>query len=470
MNSPHLGQLGDILADHALGPGRFVAHLGVISFAALLAGSCATNPPSPPAAPGPAAPSSGADAAEPPEEPAEAIRFFEARVARNPTDVGAWHRLTSQLRRANRLQEAARAGWRAVELAPTWESWTNLGNVLMQGRAPRCLRGVRDGVRQGRQSRRERAQFPEPPATRTGRSATRTAPPTQSTAPEKASPQNPQVFYDRATLLSALGKADEAKRAAQRALELLAPVDAGKLPTESARNAVTTMRALLERTIAGEKAHRPTIDTGTTLLPERFYKDDIAGHALALAIDEKSFRVYPAGPNHVFRVEVPSRWTETARIDEQQTYVKLMASDAPPRAAIQMTALVTRDKDFDLQQATEKGAQVVREGGGIVEPIQPAGKASLLHIGDGSQRQAERAGRIPLSGSVVLANRWDRGLHDVHDADGFGSRSWHAAEAARVARRAPHRPMTPSPFPARCTSRLSGAPTCRPDEARLLAC
>jgi tetratricopeptide (TPR) repeat protein len=34
------------------------------------------------------------------------------------------------------LQEAARAAWRAVELAPSAESWTSLGNLLMQGGAP----------------------------------------------------------------------------------------------------------------------------------------------------------------------------------------------------------------------------------------------------------------------------------------------------------------------------------------------
>ena len=64
------------------------------------------------------------------------IATAEQAAADHPDDAETWGRLASALRRANRLQEAARAAWRAVELAPSAESWTSVGNVLMQGGAP----------------------------------------------------------------------------------------------------------------------------------------------------------------------------------------------------------------------------------------------------------------------------------------------------------------------------------------------
>ena len=60
----------------------------------------------------------------------------EQTAAQHPDDAAAWRQLGRVLVRANRLQEAARAIWRTVELAPSAESWTALGNLLMQGGAP----------------------------------------------------------------------------------------------------------------------------------------------------------------------------------------------------------------------------------------------------------------------------------------------------------------------------------------------
>jgi tetratricopeptide (TPR) repeat protein len=323
----------------------------------------------------PATPAS--DEGAPPDDPAEAARYFEARVARAPDDVESWQRLAISLRRVNRLEEAARAAWRAVEIAPTWESWTALGNVLMQGQA-------RTGAFTAFEMAAVRAPDPDSAARNFlnlgyrdwSYGDTKGAAQAIDRA-EKASPENPQVFYDRATLLAGTGYPVEARAAAKRSLDLLAPIPVEKLPTDEARNALKVMRALLERLMAGtEVPERPAITESGQELPDRFSKDNV-GHARELAIDPVSYRVYPAGRRHLFRLEVPSRWNETVQVGEETTEIKLAADDVPPRAVLQVTALLPRVAKVDLREATEKGAEVVREGGAVVEAILPIGKMAF---------------------------------------------------------------------------------------------
>jgi tetratricopeptide (TPR) repeat protein len=330
---------------------------------------------------GPAAPAAGAAPASregaPPDEPAAAVRFFEARVARGPEDLEAWQRLAISLRRVNRLQEAARAAWRAVEIEASPESWTALGNVLMQGQA-----------RAGAFAAFEMAAVHATDKDYIARNFlnlgyrdwawgnTKGAAQAIDRA-EKASPENPQVFYDRATLLAGTGHPAEGAAAAKRALELLAPVPVEKLPTQEARDAIKVMRELLQR-IADRKdvPERPLITESGQELPERFSKDNV-GHARELAIDPVSYRFYPAGARHLFRIEVPARWNERVEVGKEATEIKIEADDDPPRGVLQITAVLPLDGTVDLHAAAEKGAEVVRGAGGVVEAVQPLGKGSF---------------------------------------------------------------------------------------------
>jgi Tfp pilus assembly protein PilF len=327
---------------------------------------------------GPAAPAPPvSNQSMPPDEPAAAVRYFEARVARAPNDLEAWQRLAISLRRVNRLQEAARAAWRAVEIEASPESWTALGNVLMQGQA-----------RAGAFAAFEMAAVNATDKDYIARNFlnlgyrdwawgnTKGAAQAIDRA-EKASPENPQVFYDRASLLAGTGHPAEGAAAAKRALALLAPVPVEKLPTQEARDALKVMRELLQRIVDRKDVpERPLITESSQELPERFSKDNV-GHARELAIDPVSYRVYPAGAHHIFRIEVPARWNERVEVGKEGTEIKLEADDDPPRVVLQITALLPPGGSIDLRAAAEKGAEVVRGAGGVVEAVQPFGKASF---------------------------------------------------------------------------------------------
>jgi tetratricopeptide (TPR) repeat protein len=65
-----------------------------------------------------------------------AILNYERAISYSPNAVEPWIEYTMVLRRVNRLVNAARAGWRAVELAPDdVAAWNNLGNVLLNAHA-----------------------------------------------------------------------------------------------------------------------------------------------------------------------------------------------------------------------------------------------------------------------------------------------------------------------------------------------
>src|SRR5215471_20953274 len=102
-------------------------------FMTLLCAHCASNRP-PPTHQG-AASEIRTPAGEVEEPLAEEIEALEALTAQEGNQPEAWQRLGTALRRANRLPEAARASWHRIELGVDWQSWTNLGNVLLQGSA-----------------------------------------------------------------------------------------------------------------------------------------------------------------------------------------------------------------------------------------------------------------------------------------------------------------------------------------------
>ncbi len=65
-----------------------------------------------------------------------AISYYERAISYSPDAADPWIEYTMVLRKVNRLLSAARAGWRATELAPNESSaWNNLGNVLLNAHA-----------------------------------------------------------------------------------------------------------------------------------------------------------------------------------------------------------------------------------------------------------------------------------------------------------------------------------------------
>lgn len=334
--------------------------------AALAFTACATSPrvPAPGTAAATPAPATPTPADDGPGDPAEAVRYFAARAGSAPNDLVAWQRLASALRKVNRLQEAARAGWHAVELAPTWESWTTLGNVLMQGQGRTAAWAAFEMAARERKDADGVAQTFLNIGYQDWGLGRETAAAQAIDRAEKASPDYTGVHYDRAGLMAFLGRADEARRSAERALELLR-----RGPDKLPRQQSEIMQEVLRRFLAGDKPPRPLLVDSSQVLPDRFRDEHQLGRALALTIDPESYRIYPAGSGHLFRVKVPSRWNEAAVIQLEGTKVTLTA-DASPAPTVVMLTILPTPKTVDLREATEKGAGVVRQNGGQVDPIQ----------------------------------------------------------------------------------------------------
>src|SRR5512134_207807 len=89
----------------------------------LMLGGCRhALPPGPVPSPAPSAPAQPLARPCPSLPSLPEIAEAEKATAARPEDAQAWSQLSLALSHANRLQEAVRAAWRVIELAPTAEA------------------------------------------------------------------------------------------------------------------------------------------------------------------------------------------------------------------------------------------------------------------------------------------------------------------------------------------------------------
>jgi hypothetical protein len=289
----------------------------------VLATACARPipaPHSPASAPAPATVPSKPFAPVPQASPLLAeIAAAEQSATEHPDDADAWGRLASALRRANRLQEAARAAWRAVELDPSVESWTSLGNVLVQGGSPTGAMAAFEEVSQQTNDGFLAAQNFLNLGYRAWLWGMDDLAMRAYDRADEAAPGHPLVLYDRTLLFAASGRIAAAQAEATKLRNVVNRVLQDRPPREMVET-LQPMKALTESVINGDAVARlpPQPEPGQ-YLPDRFWRRDPSqSHALDLAVDETSQRYYPIAGWQVLALNLPSGWTDNLEVTKGQ--------------------------------------------------------------------------------------------------------------------------------------------------------
>jgi tetratricopeptide (TPR) repeat protein len=306
-----------------------------------------------------------------PDDPGAEIRRLESEVAQRPSDGEAWQHLCVVLRKANRLEEAARAGWRAIELLPGWETWMTLGHVFLKaGNMRAALAAYEKSAETAPDHDLVARNFLNVGYRAWGFADFAGAEKAYRRA-AAASDENALVHSDLANLYASSGRFDEARAEATRAIALIDALPIGKLPSQGSRTELEVMRTLLNDVLAGHPVALPPPTESGQVLPQRFIAQPPHGQAVALKIDPMTMRMYPLDENQMFALTVPSNWVETMTCQKGRTDIRL----APGSGNRSMVLLVTGtapSAEFTPRAAAERSASTLRSSGSArVGPLQP---------------------------------------------------------------------------------------------------
>ncbi|MCG5056270.1 MAG: tetratricopeptide repeat protein [Myxococcales bacterium] len=292
-----------------------------------------------------------------------------------PDETGAWLRLATALHEARRLQEAARAAWRAVELEARFETWSTLGRVLTDGDVfmakgaavgayQAYTMAARNATDAGKAARnfltlayRDFSLGHDDQALELIEEAGRLA------------PSDPLVPFDRAQVLSVAGRRDEARAAAEKALTLLDTQTQSQTPADPALAGVQAIAAAI---LGGEPVARPGLMVAGELLPERFWaRPPVRGHSLALEIDPETDRFFPLLPTVALRLAVPTTWAHAMKATDKAIHLRLAAPEGEAVLLAELTVFPLRSERFDLRHAAEAGRQGAAGPRAEVSPLRP---------------------------------------------------------------------------------------------------
>jgi len=280
------------------------------------------------------------------------IATAERAAADRPDDAEAWGRLASALRRANRLQEAARAAWRTVELASSAESWTSLGNVLMQGGAPNGAMAAFEEVSRQTDDGFLAAQNFLNLGYRAWLWGMDDLAMSAYARADEVAPGHPLVLYDRTLLFAASGKVATAQAEATKLRNVVDRVLQDRPPLEMVE-ILEPMKALTESVSNGDAIARlpPQPEAGQRL-PDRFWRRDPGqSHALDLAVDETSERYYPIAGWQVLALNLPSRWTDSLDVTKgQPASARIRLEAGGPRPVLWLLTVIETRQPPDLDR------------------------------------------------------------------------------------------------------------------------
>jgi tetratricopeptide (TPR) repeat protein len=281
------------------------------------------------------------------------ISTAERAATEHPDDAETWGRLASALRRANRLQEAARAAWRTVELAPTVESWTSLGNLFMQGGAPNGAMAAFEEVSQQTNDGFLAAQNFLNLGYRAWRWGMDDLALRAYERADELAAGHPQVLYDRTLLFAASGEVAKAKAEASKLRTVVDRVLQDLPPLEMVE-ILEPMKALTESVASGDPVARlpPQPESGQPL-PDRFFRRNPSqSRALDLAIDENSERYYPIAGWHVLALALPSRWSDSLEVSKkgQPTFARIRLEAGGPQPVLWLLTVTESRPVSDLDR------------------------------------------------------------------------------------------------------------------------
>jgi len=314
------------------------------------------------------------------------IATAEKATADHPDDAETWAQLASALKRANRLQGAARAAWRAVELAPSVETWTLIGDVLAQGGAPtgamaafeEVSRLTNDGVLAAQNflnlGYRAWQWGMDDLAMRAYARAA------------EAAPGHPMVLYDQILLLAVSGKMAAAQAEATKLANVVDRVLQDRPPLDMVE-ILEPMKALTESIMHGDAiARRPPQPEPGQHLPDRFWRRDPGqSHALDLTVDESSERYYPISGWQVLALKLPSDWADSLEVTTGQpasARIRLETGGTSPALWLLTVAKGQPAPDLDRLVAEAKGGLAETSVFGDVRPFTGPGLQGLSFVAD----------------------------------------------------------------------------------------
>jgi tetratricopeptide (TPR) repeat protein len=363
-----------------------VARMGVVF--ALVATGCATTPKT--VAPvtktqtkefakAPATPMQevGADSLEP---RIVELKKAEAAALAAPTSAAAWVQFGTLLEKSYRTQEAARAGWHAVELESTFGTWSALGNALAQGDVFMSMGGAMGAFQAFKMAARE-AKYKEPGNIENAarnflnlahrdlqmghdEQALELIKEAEGLCPDLA-----LVYYQRALVFSAGGNVQEAKIAAQKALDLIAKQTPDQTPSDPELAKVQSSAASI---VAGKPTARPFMQHMGEMLPDRFWeKPPLRGHSLELEVDQNSTRYFPLVPGVAMQMQVPTNWTHEMKATDKAVHLRMASPAGEQSFLLQITLFPVLRENFNLKEAAVAGRHGANAADTTVGPLLP---------------------------------------------------------------------------------------------------
>jgi hypothetical protein len=317
--------------------------------------------------------------------------------------------LASAFRRANRLQEAARAAWRTVELASSVESWTSLGNLFIQGGAPNGAMAAFEEVSQQTNDGFLAAQN----FLNLGYHAWRwgmddLAMRAYARADELA-PGHPLVLYDKTLLLAASGEAAKAKAEADKLRKVVDRVLQDRPPLEMVE-LLEPMKALTESVASGDAVARlpPQPESGQPL-PDRFFvRDPSQSHALDLAIDETSQRFYPVAGWQVLALTVPSAWSDSLDVTKgHPASARIRVEASGPRPVLWLLTITESPETPDLDRLISEARRALPGSPTLGEVRSFAGRGleGRAFVADDARARPEDRSGFPRLWVAVLRSK-----------------------------------------------------------------
>lgn len=298
------------------------------------------------------------------------IAEAEKATAARPDDAQAWSQLSTAFGHANRLQEAVRAGWRVIELAPTAEAWTALGYLFMQGGAPNgAIAAFEEASQQTSDSFLAAQNFINLGYHAWQWGMDDLAARVYARADELA-PGHPQIAYHHIMMLASSGQTQAAQAEATKLRTVLDRVLMDNPPLEMVE-ILEPMKALTESVIAGEPVtRRPPDPLAGQQLPETLWRREPSqGRALDLIIQPTSTRFFPVSGWQTLGITVPSDWADSFEPGKDKpAQITFEAEGVSP--TLWLLTVTTADKpDLDQLIAKQRDALAGLAAPGAVRPL-----------------------------------------------------------------------------------------------------
>ncbi|MFH1039449.1 MAG: tetratricopeptide repeat protein [PVC group bacterium] len=292
----------------------------------------------------------------------DAIKFYELAIRLAPEFQGIWMEFVGCLRKANYLQRAARAGWRALELGPpTADIWGNLGNVFDQARewdaamaAFKKAEALSDDKRWIAQKflnlgYGEMVSGHEGLALKTFQYAL------------KVDPSHGLAMVDCGVAKASLGNIEEGVKEIKKGIAQIRKEHNNKPGQYGGIKYAQTALDIVEK----DGKIKPSVDFRKEpfqRLPERFLAQPPKGSALSLKIDDKVERSYQISPQGILTITTPESWRErivekTYPVTEFKSSATVYSPDNGERFEFLLTPYPTTKKISEVESIVKKIGQ-----------------------------------------------------------------------------------------------------------------